>query len=116
CMAANSPFALATVVETWVAAARGVGSKMAGTADMAMIGPVSGGCVETAVIEEALESLQSGKPRLLHFGVSDDTAWDVGLTCGGRISVCGEPVEGRWWSVVGDAARSARLATPATLL
>ncbi|HLV34268.1 MAG TPA: XdhC family protein [Spirillospora sp.] len=108
--------ALATVVETWGSAPRGVGSKMAVTADMAMIGSVSGGCVETAVIEEALESLQSGKPRLLHFGVSDDTAWDVGLTCGGQISVFVEPLDARWWNVVGDAARSDRLATTVTLL
>lgn len=96
-IAEDRPIALATVTETWGSAPRGTGSKMAVTDQMAMIGSVSGGCVETAVIREAVESLKDGKPRLLHYGVSDDTAWDVGLTCGGRISIYVEPLDRQWW-------------------
>ncbi|MCL4877522.1 MAG: XdhC family protein [Anaerolineae bacterium] len=92
--------ALATVVDTWGSAPRGVGAKMAVAADMAMIGSVSGGCVENAVIQEAVESLADGKPRLLSFGVSDDTAWDVGLACGGKITVFVEPLDTDWWWLI----------------
>ena len=112
----NRAVALATVVETWGSAPRRVGSKMAVTADMAMVGSVSGGCVETAVIEEALSTLEDGKPRLLHFGVSDDTAWDVGLTCGGSISVFVEPLDVQWWhKATGDIQNNHLAATITTL-
>jgi xanthine dehydrogenase accessory factor len=105
--------ALATVVETWGSAPRGVGSKMAVSTDMAMTGSVSGGCVETAVIEEALDCLKKNQSRLLQFGVSDDTAWEVGLTCGGRISVFVEPLDLHWWhTVIGFVRRD----IPATTL
>ncbi len=56
------------------------------------IGSVSGGCVEGAVVTEALDIIESGKPRLLQFGVADETAWKVGLACGGRIGVYVEPI------------------------
>lgn len=115
-IAQNRPAALATVVETWGSAPRGIGSKMAVTADMAMIGSVSGGCVETAVIEQALEILEDRKPRLLHFGVSDDTAWEVGLTCGGRISVFVEPLDARWWQMVTAEVRANRPAATVTIM
>jgi xanthine dehydrogenase accessory factor len=78
---------LATVIETWGSAPRGVGSKMAFTSGDKISGSVSGGCVEAAVIEAGGEVLRDGKPRLLHFGVADDTAWAVGLSCGGTIEV-----------------------------
>ncbi|MGH9463639.1 MAG: XdhC family protein [Vicinamibacteria bacterium] len=81
------PIALATVVQTWGSAPRSVGAKMAMTADPQMAGSVSGGCVEAAVVEAGMEVLETGKPRLLHFGVSDETAWRVGLACGGKIEV-----------------------------
>ncbi|MAS34522.1 MAG: hypothetical protein CL610_10975 [Anaerolineaceae bacterium] len=110
------PVALATVVETWGSAPRGVGSKMAVTDDMAMVGSVSGGCVETAVIEQALEILVDGKPRLLHFGVSDDTAWDVGLTCGGSISIYVEQLDQQWWQMVSDNVRQDYPAATVTIL
>jgi xanthine dehydrogenase accessory factor len=100
--------ALATVVETWGSSPRQAGAKMAVTSDSAMIGSVSGGCVETAVVSEALDSLSDKRPRLLHFGVSDDTAWDVGLACGGKISVFVEPLDLAWWQAAGDALRMDR--------
>jgi len=108
--------ALATVVSTWGSAPRQVGSKMAVTRDLAMIGSVSGGCVETAVIEESSDILKSKKPRLLNFGISDDTAWDVGLTCGGKISVFVEPLDGAWWRCVTDFIRQDRSAATITIL
>jgi xanthine dehydrogenase accessory factor len=108
--------ALATVVATWGSAPRQVGSKMAVTADMAMVGSVSGGCVETAVVEEALDTLQDGKARLLHFGVSDDTAWNVGLTCGGRISVFVEALDTQWWQIVSSALLENRPTSSITIL
>lgn len=78
---------LATVVETWGSAPRAVGSQLVIDRDGAMQGSVSGGCVEGAVITEAIEALEDGRPRLLDFGVSDDEAFAVGLACGGRIRV-----------------------------
>ncbi len=85
---------LATVVETWGSAPRPVGSQLVIDREGAMEGSVSGGCVEGAVITEALEAIEDGQPRLLDFGVSDDEAFAVGLACGGRIRVLVEPVGG----------------------
>lgn len=79
--------ALATVVSTWGSSPRPVGSKLAIDASGQMSGSVSGGCVEGAVVEAALEIIQTGKPRLLEFGVSDERAWEVGLACGGRVQI-----------------------------
>ena len=84
--------AIATVVQTWGSAPRAVGSQLVIDADGAMEGSVSGGCVEGAVIAEAFEALEDGKPRLLDFGVSDDDAFAVGLACGGEIRILVEPV------------------------
>lgn len=84
--------ALATVVSTWGSAPRPAGSKMLIDQDGAMVGSVSAGCVEGAVVEEAQAVLRQGTPRLLRYGVADDTAWQVGLTCGGEIRVWVEPV------------------------
>src|SRR5436305_61953 len=97
--------ALATVVETWGSSPRQAGAKMAITADMAMIGSVSGGCVETAVVQEAVDGLADKRPRLLHYGVSDDTAWQVGLACGGKMSVYVEPLDHDWWQAVTQSVR-----------
>jgi xanthine/CO dehydrogenase XdhC/CoxF family maturation factor len=79
--------AIATVVETWGSAPRPVGSHLVIDADGNFEGSVSGGCVEGSVITEALDVLESGTPRMLEFGVADETAWRVGLSCGGRIRV-----------------------------
>jgi xanthine dehydrogenase accessory factor len=84
--------AIATVVQTWGSAPRPVGSQLVIDADGAMEGSVSGGCVEGAVITEAIEAVADGKPRVLEFGVSNDEAFAVGLACGGEIKVLVEPV------------------------
>lgn len=79
--------ALATVVKTWGSSPRPVGSRLVIDGDGAMVGSVSGGCIEGAVIKEAFEIMDGGEPRLLEFGVSDEQAWDVGLACGGSVHV-----------------------------
>ena len=84
--------ALATVVETWGSAPRPVGSVLAVSGASEIVGSVSGGCVEGAVVAEALESLADGTIRNLHFGVSDDEAFAVGLACGGDIRISVAPV------------------------
>ncbi len=84
--------ALATVVETWGSAPRPVASQLVIDRDGAMEGSVSGGCVEGAVVVEAIEAVADGAPRLLDYGVSDEDAFAVGLACGGRIRVLVEPV------------------------
>ncbi|TGD45412.1 XdhC/CoxI family protein [Pseudotabrizicola sediminis] len=84
--------ALATVVETWGSAPRQAGSQLAVSGTGQIMGSVSGGCVEGAVVAEALEAMADGVPRLLTFGVSDDSAFAVGLACGGTIRVLVEPV------------------------
>ena len=84
---AGEAVALATVVETWGSAPRRPGSLLATNEAGEFVGSVSGGCVENAVIEAAAEVLESGEPALLEFGVTDATAWEVGLACGGRIKV-----------------------------
>ncbi|BCP54278.1 hypothetical protein K32_28950 [Kaistia sp. 32K] len=89
---AGRSVALATVVETWGSAPRPVGSHLVIDADGRFEGSVSGGCVEGAVIEEAIEVIRKGEPRLLEFGIADETAWRVGLSCGGRIRVYVEKV------------------------
>ncbi|MEH6548226.1 MAG: XdhC family protein [Sneathiella sp.] len=79
--------AIATVINTWGSAPRPVGSQLAIDETGNMIGSVSGGCVESAVIQEAIDIMQSGISKTLEFGVSDDEAWEVGLACGGKINV-----------------------------
>jgi xanthine/CO dehydrogenase XdhC/CoxF family maturation factor len=79
--------AIATVIETWGSAPRPVGSHLVIDGEGNFEGSVSGGCVEGAVITEALDVIESGKAKMLEFGVADETAWRVGLSCGGRIRV-----------------------------
>ena len=79
--------AIATVVSTWGSAPRPVGSHLVVDASENFEGSVSGGCVEADVITAATEIIASGVPKLLEFGVADETAWQAGLSCGGRISV-----------------------------
>lgn len=79
--------AIATVMETWGSAPRPVGSHLVIDADGNFEGSVSGGCVEGAVISEAIDVIGSGVPKMLEFGVADETAWQVGLSCGGKIAI-----------------------------
>ena len=84
--------AIATVVETWGSAPQPIGSQLVIDADGNFEGSVSGGCVEGAVVTEALDVIASATPKLLRFGVADETAWKVGLACGGKIGVYVEPL------------------------
>lgn len=89
---AGRAVALATVIRTWGSAPRPVGAQLVIARDESFQGSVSGGCVEGAVIVEALDAISVGTCRLLNFGVSDETAFEVGLACGGEIEVMVEPV------------------------
>jgi xanthine/CO dehydrogenase XdhC/CoxF family maturation factor len=90
---AGREIAVATVVATWGSSPRPVGSQLAVDDQGRFIGSVSGGCIEGAVVEEALAVLASGKPRLLTFGITNEMAWEVGLACGGRIEIFVERIE-----------------------
>jgi XdhC and CoxI family len=90
---AGRQVALATVVETWGSAPRPVGSNLVIDGEGNFLGSVSGGCVEGAVVTEALDVIESGQPKMLEFGVADETAWKVGLSCGGTIRVFVEKVD-----------------------
>ena len=92
-VAAGDGVAIATVVNVKRSAPRPPGAKMAVTSAGQVSGAVSGGCVEGAVVEVAEEVIRNGAPRLLHFGIADSEAWDVGLPCGGEIDVWVERYE-----------------------
>lgn len=104
-LAAGERVAIATVLEVKRSAPRPPGSKMAISSSGEISGAVSGGCVEGAVVEEAERVLGGGEPRLLHYGIADEEAWDVGLPCGGEIAVFVERYES---DVQRDFARLAR--------
>ena len=91
--AAGQGVALATVISTWGSAPRPVGSQLAVDEGGDFVGSVSGGCIEGAVVTEALDTIADGKPRLLEFGVTNSQAWEVGLACGGKIRVFVERLE-----------------------
>ena len=84
--------AIATVTSTWGSSPRRVGSRMAVTASGRIAGSVSGGCIEGAVADAARQTMQTGAPQLLDFGVSNERAWEVGLACGGKVKVFVEPL------------------------
>jgi xanthine/CO dehydrogenase XdhC/CoxF family maturation factor len=83
--------AIATVIQTWGSAPQPTGSQLLIDSEGNFLGSVSGGCVEGAVITEAADVIETAKPKLLEFGVEDETAWQVGLACGGRIRIFLEP-------------------------
>jgi xanthine dehydrogenase accessory factor len=93
----DAKVALATVVGTWGSSPRRIGAKMAVHADGRMSGSVSGGCVEGAVVEACIDSLDTGQAQLLHYGVADETAWGVGLACGGSIDIFVEVLDETWY-------------------
>jgi xanthine dehydrogenase accessory factor len=112
-LAAGEEVAVATVVGVHRSAPRPPGAKMAFSSSGQMAGAVSGGCVEGAVVEAASEVLAGGAPRLLHFGIADEDAWEVGLPCGGEIDVWVERYEP---SPFADAARAGERAAQVTRL
>ena len=85
--------ALATVIATWGSSPRPVGSQLAVSEAGEMVGSVSGGCIEGAVVREAQEIMAGAKPRLLDFGITNEQAWEVGLACGGKLEVYVEALE-----------------------
>lgn len=91
-LARGEKVAIATVVRTMGSSPRQVGAKMAISSGGGIVGSVSGGCIEGAVFDACQEAIATGQSRLLHFGVADETAWDVGLACGGTIDVLVEPL------------------------
>jgi len=91
--AAGHGVSLATVVKTWGSSPRPSGSHLVVRDDGAFLGSVSGGCVEGAVVQEALEVMKTGVAKILQFGVTNEQAWEVGLACGGTIRIFVEPVQ-----------------------
>ena len=98
--AAGQAVAVATVVQTWGSSPRQAGAKMALTPRGDLAGSVSGGCIEGAVFEAGVEALTSQHGHLLHFGVADETAWEVGLACGGSIDVFVQPLAADYYATV----------------
>jgi xanthine/CO dehydrogenase XdhC/CoxF family maturation factor len=90
---AGEKVVVATVVSTRRSAPRPIGTSLAVSESGKMCGSVSGGCVESDVFDNAMAVMRDGEPRLLHYGITDEMAWDVGLPCGGEIDVFVEPVE-----------------------
>jgi xanthine/CO dehydrogenase XdhC/CoxF family maturation factor len=90
---AGEKVVVATVVATRRSAPRPIGTSLAVSESGKMCGSVSGGCVESDVFDNAMAVMKDGTPRLLHYGITDEMAWDVGLPCGGEIDVFVEPVE-----------------------
>ena len=89
---AGKNVALATVIATWGSSPRPVGSQLAVDDSGAFIGSVSGGCIEGAVVQEALDVIEAGEAKLLEYGVTNSEAWEVGLACGGKVQVYVEPL------------------------
>lgn len=111
--------ALATLVDAAGSAPRPIGAKLLVADDGRIAGSVSGGCVEGAVVEQAAEAMRDGRSRLLHYGISDEVSWDVGLTCGGEIDVFLEPLGGprieRFLRVAEAVAAEVPVATAAVI-
>ena len=85
--------ALATVIQTWGSSPRPVGSQLAVDDQGNMLGSVSGGCIEGAVVTEAIDLMEGDQPKTLEFSVTSQQAWDVGLACGGTVRVYVEPLK-----------------------
>ena len=113
---AGNAAAIGTVVQTWGSAPRGVGSNMGVSAKGEICGSVSGGCVENAVVEASLEVLDTKVPQLLHFGVADETAWEVGLACGGIIEVFVNRLDPDWFLPLSRAIQQEKTVARATVI
>ena len=112
----RTDIALATVVLTWGSSPRRIGAKMAVSVDGRISGSVSGGCVEGAVVEACSIALDTGKAQLLHYGVTDETAWDVGLACGGSIDIFVEVLDEKWYRFYRRTALEAWTAIVVTVI
>jgi xanthine dehydrogenase accessory factor len=112
----GKPVAIATVLQTWGSSPRRAGARMAVTPGGGISGSVSGGCVEGAVYEAGIESLELSQPRLLHFGVADETAWEVGLACGGSIDIFVKPLEMEFFKSLRTVVTSEQLAGLVTVV
>lgn len=100
--AQGEPVALATVLTTAGSTPRPAGAKMAVTGHGGVVGSISGGCVDTDVIEHSMEVLRSGRPKIVEYGYSPDMTWEVGLMCGGSVQVYIEPLDGATGTVDTD--------------
>ncbi len=107
---------LATVIQTWGSAPRKAGGKMAITTGGKMSGSVSGGCVEGAVFEQAVEAISNHQGKLLEFGVADETAWEVGLACGGNIRVFVEGLNQEIYQSIQTIIKEDRFGALATIV
>jgi xanthine dehydrogenase accessory factor len=103
---AGETVGMGTVVATWRSAPRPAGASMLVGPDGTAVGSVSGGCVEGAVYEEAKDAVETGVPTLERYGVSDDDAFAVGLTCGGILDVFVEPISRESFPELGEIAES----------
>src|SRR5512139_1825624 len=115
-LANSRPIALATVVQTWGSSPRRVGAQMAVTANGQMCGSISGGCVEGAVYETGLDVIKTGRAQLLHFGVANETAWEVGLACGGSIDVFVQRLDREWYATLRSIITSERSSVTVTVI
>ncbi len=115
-LAAGQTVGLATVIQTWGSAPRKAGGKMAITPDGQMSGSVSGGCVEGAVFEQAVEAISNQQGKLLEFGVADETAWEVGLACGGNIRVFVEELDETIYRTIQEIISGDRFGALATIV
>ena len=108
--------ALATVVATWGSSPRPPGSQLLADDSGRFMGSVSGGCIEGEVMHRAQEVIETGEPELLEFGIANEDAWSVGLSCGGRIQVFVEPVDRMKSDVLSSILRAKRAKVPVALL
>jgi xanthine dehydrogenase accessory factor len=113
---AGKPVALATVIKTWGSSPRGIGAKMAFTPNGEISGSVSGGCVENAVFEAGIDALKNKRSKLLHFGVSNESAWNVGLACGGSIDIFVQPLDWEMFQTLENILKKDKKAVLATLV
>lgn len=108
--------ALATVIETWGSSPRRAGAKMAITPEGGITGSVSGGCVEGAVFEEGAQVLKKNRPKLIHYGVADDAALEVGLACGGTIDIFVKPLDDAHFSALRNVIAEEKAAANLTVV
>jgi xanthine dehydrogenase accessory factor len=113
---ANEQIGIATVTTTWGSAPRREGAKMAFKADYAMVGSVSNGCIEAAVMYEGFLSFKRGSGHLLEYGLSNDDVIAVGLSCGGQIRVFVEPLDLQWWACLEPMVRAHDVAYTVTAI